>query len=124
MYYVAFYTDCERELSQVTSGCLLALVYNLRRAELTRKVGEKSGRGAGKEQPWDSGDVSMTKREAQDWEREWAAFCGSAGVCGTSTAVGMAQSTASSRVGALQPRRTEINHDILVRAKCHWGTVR
>ncbi len=35
MYYVAFYTDCERELSQVTSGSLLALVYNLRRVETT-----------------------------------------------------------------------------------------
>lgn len=31
MYYVAFYTDCERELSQVTRGSLLTLVYNLRR---------------------------------------------------------------------------------------------
>lgn len=31
MYYVAFYNDCERELSQVTHGSLLTLVYNLRR---------------------------------------------------------------------------------------------
>ena len=74
MYYAAFYTDCERELSQVTSGRLLALVYNLRRAESTRKVSEKSGRGGGTAQPWDAGDVAMTKREAQDWEKEWAAF--------------------------------------------------
>ncbi|CAM9436341.1 unnamed protein product, partial [Scytosiphon promiscuus] len=33
MYYVAFYTHCERELSQVTRGNLLTLVYNLRRVE-------------------------------------------------------------------------------------------
>ncbi|CAM9668805.1 unnamed protein product, partial [Hapterophycus canaliculatus] len=33
MYYVAFYTHCERELSQVIDGNLLTLVYNLRRVE-------------------------------------------------------------------------------------------
>ena len=31
MYYTAFYTDCERELSQVTRGRLLTLVYSLQR---------------------------------------------------------------------------------------------
>lgn len=35
MYYVAFYNDCERELSQVTRGSLLTLVYSLRRVTTT-----------------------------------------------------------------------------------------
>lgn len=37
MYYTAFYTDCERELSQVTRGRVLTLVYNLQRTTATSR---------------------------------------------------------------------------------------
>ncbi|CAN0550129.1 unnamed protein product, partial [Ectocarpus sp. 12 AP-2014] len=44
MYYVAFYTDCERQLSRVTKGNLLTLVYNLRRVSPPGGGGGAGGR--------------------------------------------------------------------------------
>lgn len=81
MYYAAFYTDCERELSQVTRGCVLALVYNLTRAASC--VGDSGDKGGGKVNPTAAGDgspagelaaVTVTKKEAEQWGREDEAF--------------------------------------------------
>eukprot|EP00903_Cladosiphon_okamuranus_P021368 g19638.t1 len=67
MYYVAFYTDCERELSQVTRGSLLTLVYNLRR--VTPPVAAAGGRSSKA-----TGSTAMPDEEMLAWAAEDAGF--------------------------------------------------
>ncbi|CAM9481537.1 unnamed protein product, partial [Laminaria digitata] len=78
MYYTAFYTDCERELSQVTRGRLLTLVYNLQRAPTSPRGRVDIGgipvqmEAAGRSQRLEPD--SMSEKESSYWLDENAAF--------------------------------------------------
>ena len=71
MYYVAFYTDCERELSQVTRGSLLTLVYNLRRVTTPPAAsGGRSSRAAAAA----AASTAMSDEDIRAWAMEDAGF--------------------------------------------------
>lgn len=88
MYYTAFYTNCERELSQVTRGRLLTLVYSLQRAKSSPRGRVSIGginmqmEAAGRSQR--QMPDSMTKSESREWLEGDSAFfspasCGGGG---------------------------------------------